>query len=156
MLESSTKLNDEMKDVKLKIGKVSSALIIALLLAAASSIAIAVAPTLSKPETVTIISPLGIYSNPECTQEITSIDLGSAHKGEWTEQLCIYVKNLGDTTVSLDAHSDLDITIGTVYFGFNKKTLAPSEVCPISISCLVNENATAGTYSFNIYIDAIA
>ena len=152
MLESPTKLND---DVKLKIGKTSSALIIALLLAA-SSIAIAVAYTLPKPATVTIISLLGVYGDPECTQEITSIDLGSAHKGEWTEQLCIYVKNLGDTTVSLDAHSDLDLTIGTVYFGFNKKTLAPSEVCPISISCLVNENATAGTYSFNIYIDAIA
>ena len=65
-------------------------------------------------------------------------------------------KNLGDTTVSLDAHSDLDITIGDVCFGFDKKTLAPSEVCPMFISCLVNENATTGTYSFNIYIDAIA
>lgn len=155
MLEKPTKLNGDVSDVKLKIGKTSSALIIALLLAA-SSIAIAVAQTLSKPATVTIISPLGVYSDPECTQEITSIDLGSAHRGEWTKQIHIYVKNLGDTTVSLDAHSDLDLTIGNVYFGFNKKTLAPSEVCPISISCLVNENANAGKYSFNIYINTVA
>jgi len=146
-----------MSDVKLKIGKTSSALIIALLLAAASSIATAtVAYTLSKPATVTIISSLGIYSNPECTQEITSIDLGSAHRGEWTKQIHIYVKNLEDTTVSLDAHSNLDITIGNVYFGFDKETLAPNEVCPISISCLVNKNANAGTYSFHIYINTVA
>jgi len=156
MLEKPAKLNGNVSDVKLKIRKTSSALIITLLLAAASSIAIAVAPTLSKPATVTIISPLGIYGDPECTQEITSIDLGSAHRGEWTKQLYIYGKNLGDTTVSLDAYSDLDVTIGNVYFSFNKKTIAPNEVCLISISCLVNKNATAGIYSFNIYIDAVA
>ena len=153
MLESPTKRKDNVKNVKLKIGKTSSALIIALLLAA-SSITIAVAYTLPKPATVTIISLLGVYSDPECTHEITSIDLGSAHRGGWTEQLYIYVKNLGNTTVTLDAYSDLDITIGNVHFGFDKKTLTPGEVCPMFISCLVNENATAGTYSFNIYIDA--
>lgn len=64
-MKKPTKLNGDVSDVKLKIRKTSSALIITLLLAAASSIAIAVAQTLSKPATVTIISPLGIYSNPE-------------------------------------------------------------------------------------------
>jgi len=37
--------------------------------------------------------------------QITSIDLASAHREGWTEQICIYVKNLGDTTVSLDARA---------------------------------------------------
>jgi len=64
MLEKPTKLNGDVSDGKLKIGKTSSALIIALLLAASSTATATVTYTLSKPATVTINLSAGNLQRP--------------------------------------------------------------------------------------------
>lgn len=151
--------------MKLKIGK-TSALIIALLLASiASSVTAAVVYTLTKPATITIISNananstymLGVYSNSNCTQEITTIDLGECLVGSGiTDNIWVYVKNLGDTTVSVSLRNDLNYTIGYFTYDYFNNVIAPGESTGFHMQFYANENATAGTYSFNIYIDAVA
>lgn len=152
----------------LKIGK-TSALIIALLLASiVSSVTAAVVYTLTRPATVTIISNadgnstylLKTYSDLNCINEVTSVDLGECYRGGMTDFIYLWVKNHGDVTVSLEFRSDvryMDPPIGSVSFGIDESnTLAPNETRRFYFTFTANINATAGTYSFNIYIDAVA
>ena len=67
-----------------------------------------------------------------------------------------YVKNLGETTMSLSLRGVPDYSVGSISWGINPQTKAPSEVSDIHIDFSANPNAEPGTYSFTFYIDAAA
>jgi len=98
---------------------------------------------------------LKTYSDPNCTQEITSFDLGSHSPGE-SFTYTIYIKNLGEVTVNLTISSDQPgIFAAKGYVDYCNGTLDPGEVGRFDLYFNIMSDAEPGTYTFNIYIHVV-
>lgn len=148
-----------MKRIMKKIWKLP--LIVWLLVALCVGIGIgAVMYTLVIPGTVTVLPPeegtyeIKIYSDADCTEEITFIAFGSVHAGDSID-LQFYLKNTGNVNISV-INFELEISGVQVTSGTLTTDLEAGQVRYISHSAKVRPEAGAGTYSVELRLECCA
>ena len=110
--------------------------------------------------TITILPPaegtyeIKLYSDAGCTQEITSIDFGEVHSGDYVD-LKFYLKNTGNVKISV-INFDLEISGVQVTSGTLTTDLEAGQVRYISHSIQVRPEAGAGTYSVELRLECCA
>jgi len=103
---------------------------------------------------------LGVYADPDCTKELTAIDLGELNPGV-EAAYPIYVKNLGNTnvTVRIDFNVyDPDTGINPFYntgYVCEDGILEPGEVECFVLLFEISENVEAGQYTFTVYVKIV-
>lgn len=141
---------------KFSTGVIIAIAVVVLVLTATSAGVLTVSQSLSSSGTVTAVN-VGVYSNAECTQTLTSINWGTISPGGSVAQT-IYVKNTGNTQITLsmsttnwnppEANGPLTIT-------WNKQgtTLAVGQSTAATLT-LTASPSTSGitTFSVNIVI----
>jgi len=98
----------------------------------------------------------GVYSDSDCTKEITEINWGSIQKGS-TTNITVYVKNtctlqltlLQNTTNWYPAGASNDLTFDWDYIG---DPISPSNVAEITLMLSVASEPTSTSFSFDIVI----
>ena len=108
--------------------------------------------------TVEIAQP-GEYSFKifdEADEEMTgtTIDFGTILRGS-SKYVEIYVENNGTGTVTLTNLRD-DCPVGYVAFNIGDATISPGQRCRVGMRLHISDTSEEGTYTFNIYIDAVA
>lgn len=140
--------------------------VLAVVLAAcvtASLVAAAVIYTLTVNAQVTIVpsgetgasGELKAYTTSTCGVELTVLDLGEIPAGG-SKTVRFYVKNLGNVDVSLSVRSDLNSAVGSVTYECLPQAISPGDISQINVHFDANAEASTGTYSFKIYVDAAA
>ena len=137
-------------------------LIVWFIIAIASSAIVTaiVVHTITQQVQVTVeIAPPGDYSFKilnEADEEITgsTIDFGTILRGS-SNYIEIYVENNGTGTVTLTNLRD-DCSVGYVAFNIGTATIEPGQRCRIGMRLHISDTVEKGTYTFNIYIDAVA
>lgn len=110
--------------------------------------------------TVEIAAQIGEYSFRifnESDEDITgtAIDFGTILRGS-SEYKQIYVENNGTGTVTLTNLRD-DCPVGYVAFNIGDATISTGQRCRIGMRLHISDTVEEeGTYTFNIYIDAVA
>jgi len=117
--------------------------------------------TLVIPGTITILPPeegtyeIKVYSDADCTQEITSIDLGTAHVGD-DVPFSFYVKNTGTITIPV-IRMYMEISgVQLTTFGTTVKNLEIGQVRYVDLSIGIRADAGAGTYSLEFELECCA
>ena len=113
--------------------------------------------TLTVPSTITVTPAqvvsephLGIYSNIECTEEVTSFTVGSVEVGETVYVSKVWVKNTGDKDFTeITVTTDLDIGIATMSVPGWPKALLSGEETEANIA-FKGVGETTSSQSFNI------
>jgi archaellum component FlaG (FlaF/FlaG flagellin family) len=101
---------------------------------------------------------LGIYTDPQCTQNASFVNWGALQPGGSTTKT-IYIKNLGDSEVALSlstydwAPQDAIPAI-TLIWNQDNTRLAPQETLQttLTLSVAPDVSTTITTFSFNILI----
>lgn len=110
--------------------------------------------TVTNTMTISASNPsLKVYSDPECTVEITSIDWGNIKQGK-TEVVNIYLKNEGDydfTTIATT--NNFPAAAGTLTFTGSGQPLAIGAVSTLGITATVSRSAPVGATPFNVNIN---
>lgn len=100
---------------------------------------------------------IGVYSNPACTINQTSINWGTAYPGD-NKTTTVYIKNLGTVDITLavatsswnPAAAQTYLTLTSDYTG---QTLTPGQSRAVTFTLKVKSNITGiSTYTFNIVI----
>lgn len=116
--------------------------------------------TLVIPGTITILPPaegtyeIKIYSDAECTQEITSIDFGEAHAGDYVHSY-FYLKNTGTATISI-IDKRIEISGVGIIKGTLTNNLEPQQVRYIDLTFTVPASAGTGTYAVEVKLECYA
>ena len=117
--------------------------------------------TLTIPGTITIEPPaegtyeIKVYSDADGTQELTSVDFGTAHSGDGVP-FSFYVKNTGTATIqgikmTIKASGLTQLNYGTIL-----SDLGPQQIRYVSQTFQVPGEAGAGTYSVEIILEVYA
>jgi len=116
--------------------------------------------TLTIPGTITIepapegVYEIKVYSDAAGTQELTSIDFGTARAGDYIP-FSFYVKNTGTVTVSVNLKATInDVTA----MGFNDiiTDFEPGQIRYIDQNLHIRSTTGAGTYSVEIKLEVYA
>jgi len=101
------------------------------------------------------ISELGIFSDEQCTQEVTEVDWGTIAPGNDVDRV-VYVKNFGgeDLTLSIIAETWSPLScVDYMKFSWIGDSVLPGQaVRGYTLTLTVHANATAipGAFSFNL------
>ena len=116
--------------------------------------------TLTIPGTITIepapegVYEIKVYSDAAGTQELTSIDFGTAKAGD-SVPFSFYVKNTGTVTVGVRMTVEISGVTSSNY-GDIITNLEPGQIRYVDKNLHVSSTAGAGTYSVEIKLEVFA
>ena len=113
-------------------------------------------PTPPPPEP---IIEIGVFSDPECTQVLSSVDWGQITSGEYSNVL-IYIKNIGDTDVVLSLNTENWSSTDAEYhmslsWNYEGTLIQPGQVSAITLKLNVSADCPEMTgFWFDVIIIA--
>ena len=100
---------------------------------------------------------IGVFSNPECTQVLSSVDWGEITAGEGSD-VQIYVKNMGDTSIVLSLASENWSSVDAEYYmslswNYDGALIQSGQATAITLTLNVSEDCPELTgFGFDIVI----